>query len=346
MKIVARLFTTVAAAILFAVAPAIVHGQELGNPAPGVSLDGLNTFAPAPTLKNLPGLTTGRLTLAAQLTADGPDISRGLTWRVFEPNPGPDGKLAMVHQSRGGTTTVELAPGSYLVHAAFGRAGATKRITVGPGDKRESLVLDAGGLKLDAMMTGGLRIPAQQLEFQIFEADEDENGTRAKVFSDVKPNTVVRLSAGTYHVISKYGDVNAVIRSDIRVEAGKLTEALVEHRAAQMTFKLVREKNGEAIADTSWSILTDSGDIVKETVGAFAQMVLAEGKYTVIAKNRDRIYQREFTVTPGRKEDVEVITENDVAAAKPVITGEEPLADDLPIEAMPEAGGGADDAVE
>lgn len=343
MKIVARLFTTVAASMLFAVAPVIVHGQELANPIPSLSLDGLNTFASPPALGKMPALTTGRLTLAAQLTPDGPDISRGLTWRVFEPTPGPDGKLAMVHQSQGGTATIELAPGSYLVHAAFGRAGATKRITVGPGDKRESLVLDAGGLKLDAMMTGGLRIPPAQLEFQIFEADTDENGTRAQVFSGVKPNTVVRLSAGTYHVLSRYGDVNAVIRSDIRVESGKLTEALVEHRAAQLTFKLVREKNGEAIADTSWSILTDSGDIVKETVGAFAQMVLAEGKYTAVAKNRDRIYQREFTVTPGRKEDVEVLTENDVAAAKPILTGEEPVAEDIPLDAMPddtEAGSG------
>lgn len=343
MKIVARLFMTVAAAIVLLAAPAIVHGQELGNPIPGLSLEGLNTFAPAPTLKNIPGLSTGRLTLAAQLTPDGPDIGRGLTWRIFEPAPGPDGALPMVHQSQGGTTTIELAPGSYLVHASFGRAGATKRITVAVGDKRESLVLDAGGLKLDATMTGGLRIPANQLDFQIFEADEDENGSRAQVFSGVKPNTVVRLSAGTYHVVSKYGEVNAVIRSDIRVEPGKLTEALVEHRAAQLTLKLVREKNGEAIADTSWSILTDSGDIVKETVGAFAQMVLAEGKYTAIAKNRDRIYQREFTVTPGRKEDVEVLTENDVAAAKPAGPAGEMHSEDIPLEIMPDEAEGSGD---
>jgi hypothetical protein len=52
--------------------------------------------------------------------------------------------------------------------------------------------------------------------------------------------------------------------------------------------KLVRERGGEAIADTSWSILTESGDIVRESVGAFASMVLAEGNYAVVAKNRDR----------------------------------------------------------
>ena len=92
-----------------------------------------------------------------------------------------------------------------------------------------------------------------------------------------------------------------------RVEAGKLTEATVEHHAAELTMKLVREPGGEAIADTSWSILTDSGDPITETVGAFASMVLAEGDYTIIAKNRDRIYQQDFTVEAGQNQEVEVI---------------------------------------
>jgi hypothetical protein len=98
-----------------------------------------------------------------------------------------------------------------------------------------------------------------------------------------------------------------VIRSDIHVEAGKLTEATVEHKAAELTLKLVRERGGEAIADTSWAVLTESGDVVHESVGAFASMVLAEGDYAVVAKNRERIYQREFTVVAGRNRDVEVL---------------------------------------
>ena len=117
---------------------------------------------------------------------------------------------------------------------------------------------------------------------------------------------MVRLNSGTYHIVSTYGSVNAVIRSDIRIEAGKLTEATVEHHAAELTMKLVREAGGEAIADTSWSILSSSGDPVREVVGAFASLVLAEGDYTIIAKNKDRIYQRDFTVVGGRNQDVEV----------------------------------------
>ena len=168
----------------------------------------------------------------------------------------PDGKLPLIASAQGGSNIFQLAPGSYLVHASFGRAGATKRITVGREGKQENIVLDAGGLKLNAMLAGGKRIRPRKLKFSIYEAKPNAKGERALIIPNVNPNTVVRLNSGTYQVVSTYGTDNAVIRSDIRVEAGKLTEATVEHHAAELTMKLVREPGGEAIADTSWSVLT------------------------------------------------------------------------------------------
>lgn len=276
------------------------------SPDPQINLPPISGFAPTSPAAQL-AIPAGEITLAAKLTGESPEITRGLVWRVFAPQADSDGKLPLIASAQGGTSVFQLEPGSYLVHAAFGRAGATKRVKVGREPVRESLVLEAGGLKLDAVLSGGIRIPPQKLKFSIYEAEVDVRGERALIIPDVSPNTVVRLNAGTYHVVSTYGAVNAVIRADIRVEAGKLTEALVEHRAAQLTMKLVREEGGEAIADTAWSILADSGDIVRENVGAFASMVLAEGNYTAIAKNRDRIYQRDFAVVAGRNQDVEVL---------------------------------------
>lgn len=275
---------------------------------------GAASYAPA----NGPGTLAqghGQITLAAKLTDDSPELKRGLVWRIFKPDAGPDGKLPLVASAQGGTSVFQLEPGSYLVHASFGRAGATKRIKVGRDALHDNLVLDAGGLKLDAVLSGNMKVPAGKLRFSIYEATSDTEGERALIAKDVKPNTVVRLNAGTYHVVSTYGSVNAVIRSDIRVEAGKLTEATVEHHAAEITLKLVREAGGEAIADTSWSIVGDSGDPVRESVGAYTSVVLAEGEYTVVAKNRDRIYQRDFTVVPGRNQDVEVLAADGISAA-------------------------------
>lgn len=247
------------------------------------------------------------LTLGAQLTDESPELKHGLIWRIFKPDAGPDGKLPFVASAEGGTSVFHLQPGSYLVHVAFGRAGATKKISLGKESQYERLVLDAGGLKLDAVVSGNISIPSSKLLFSVFDSAGDAESERGLVAKDVKPNAIVRLNAGTYHVVSNYGSVNSVVRSDITVEAGKLTEVTVEHHAAEITLKLVREEGGEAIADTAWSIVSNAGDPIRENVGAYFSVVLAEGDYAVIAKNRDRIYQRDFSVVPGRNRDVEVL---------------------------------------
>lgn len=278
-----------------------------------LSLPGLTGFT-GPAAPGQSGVAKQPVTLSAQLTADAPALTRGITWRIFRPDPGEDGKLPLVDiAEEGGSRTFALEPGSYLVHAAFGRAGATKRISVGEEPREENFVLDAGGLKLDAILADGVRVPPSKLRFDILEEEEGADGSRAMIAPKVRPNSVVRLNAGIYHVVSYYGQVNAIIRSDIRVEPGKLTEATMQHKAAQLTMKLVRAEGGEAIADTAWSVLTDSGDVVREFVGPFASLVLAEGDYTVIAKNRDRIYQKNFTVESGSNQDIEVVTSRDIA---------------------------------
>jgi hypothetical protein len=285
----------------------LAHAQETQEAFPNAPT--ITGFAPAaPTAP----LATSQITpvrLAAKMTDDGAEISRGMTWRVFEPEAAPDGKLPLVASAQGGIGVFELTPGTYLVHAAFGRAGATKRITVGKEPQREEIVLDAGGLELNALLPNGNAVPADKLRFAIYEDKPDASGDRPLVVPDVKANAVVRLNAGVYHVVSTYGSVNATVRSDIRVEAGKLTQATVEHKAAQVTLKLVREKGGEALAETSWSVVTDSGDPILETVGPYATVVLAEGQYTIVAKNRDRIFQSEAVVESGRDAEVEVVAD-------------------------------------
>lgn len=289
-------------------APGSVAAQDATTPGFG-GVPGVSGFA-APAEPSTPLAqqhSTTALTLMATLTDEGEEVTRGLTWRVFKPDVGPDGKLPLVASAQGGSATFELEPGSYLVHAAFGRAGATKRITVGREPIKDTVVLDAGGLKLGAVLADGRPIKSDELRFSIYEAAPDTSGDRPLITRDVKPNTVVRLKAGQYHIVSTYGNVNAVVRSDIRIDAGKLTETAVEHNAAEVTLKLVRERGGEALADTSWSILTESGDPITEKVGPYAQLVLADGIYTLVARNRDHLYQSVLTVEGGRNEEVEVI---------------------------------------
>ncbi|MFK4825717.1 hypothetical protein ACI0FM_13130 [Paenochrobactrum sp. BZR 588] len=283
---------------------------------------------PSTDLKPLPFSTMSEpekeypeLVLKAKLTDESPDITNGLIWRVFSPDAGDDGQLPLIATAKGGTVTFTLPKASYLVHVAYGRAGATKRITMQNEARHETMVLEAGGLKLNAVLPEGKKPIADLLRFSIY-GDDDTSNDRSLILPDVKPDVITRLNAGTYHVVSNYGAANAVIRADIRVEAGKLTEATVEHRAANITLKLVREKGGEALADTSWSVLNASGDGVRESVGAYASMVLSEGEYIAIAKNKDRIYQRDFKVVSGQNDEVDVIASAEFEANNGTIDNE------------------------
>ncbi|MCZ7450304.1 hypothetical protein O8B93_22220 [Agrobacterium rhizogenes] len=268
----------------------------------------LNAFT-APSAPNAPTSTARDIAMEAKLTSEGEAVKEGLSWRVFSPIPGTDGKLPMLASSEGGSAQFHLVPGEYFVNVAFGRAGVTKKLNVPASGnvQKQVLILDAGGFVLNAVAGSDKQISGNQLKFSVYSSDARPDGERGLVMADIKPNTIVRLNAGTYHVVSEYGNVNAVVRADIQVEAGKLTEATLQHQAAQITLKLVSEAGGEAIADTAWSVLNGGGDVVNESVSAFSTMVLAEGEYTAIARNKDKVYQRNFKVTSGRDSDVEVL---------------------------------------
>ena len=70
--------------------------------------------------------------------------------------------------------------------------------------------------------------------------------------------------------------------------------------------KLVSEEGGEALANTSWAVTTQDGITVNESVGAFPTLILADGKYTAVAKHQEQIYSRDFTVEAGLQRDIEV----------------------------------------
>ncbi len=308
-----RSLSLLAAAILVTAVPGSAsHAQDpfsLTTPTQPLGDPVVNSFSPTVEQRSEPRSRSRTVHLEAKLSDGGAPMKYGLSWRIFSPIPGPDGKLPMLASSEGGSTAFDLDPGDYFVHVAFGRAGATKKLKVSADTDPtpQTLVLDAGGMVLNAVSGSDVRIPPDELSFAIYSSEVQEDGERGLIMDNVKPNEVVRLNAGTYHIVSDYGKVNATIRADIKIEAGKLTQAVIQHRAAKITLKLVSQTGGEAIADTAWSILTASGDSVAESVGAFPVVVLAEGNYTAVARHKNNIYQRDFTVSSGRNQDVEVL---------------------------------------
>jgi hypothetical protein len=244
--------------------------------------------------------------LVALLTGDGQQIDEGLIWRVFQ-KAGPAGKAKLVLESHEATPLIKLQPGDYTVNAAFGRANLTRKIAVKhDGPPYEAFILNAGGLRLAAMV-GGKPAPTGAVSYSIYADDHDQFDNRSVVISGAKPNLIIRLNSGIYRIVSLYGDANAKIEADVTVEAGKLTETTVTHTGGKATFKLVTRSGGEAMPDTRWTIQTEDGEMVKESVGALPTHVLAPGKYVATASSGGHLYKSHFEIADGDIKNVEVM---------------------------------------
>jgi hypothetical protein len=246
------------------------------------------------------------LALSARFGKDAPAISGGLTWRVYAAKPDAAGTFKLIKEDKSAAPTLVLPAGPYIVNVGFGLATAVKPVTLRGPTLHEEFDLPAGGLRIQGHV-GDALIPAGQISFDVYKGSQFEAGDRRPIAEHIATGAVVVVPEGTYYIVSNYGDANSLVRSDIRVQAGKLTDITVNHRAAIITLKLVTQKGGEALANTAWSVLTPGGDVIKESIGAFPRVVLAEGEYRAIARNEGKVYEREFKVVTGVDGDVEVL---------------------------------------
>ena len=245
------------------------------------------------------------LALSARYGRDAPQIGGGLIWRVYAAKADATGVFRLIKEDRGASPTFVLPPGNYVVHASLGLASAAKAVQLRADTVREVFEIPAGGIRLEGRV-GDVRIPTGQISFDIFTGSQFDTTERRPLAPNVLTGDVVLLPEGTYYIVSNYGDGNSVVRSDVRVQAAKLTDIVVTHRAAVLTLKLVNDAGGEALANTQWTVLTPGGDVIKESIGAFPRVVLAEGDYHVIARNEGKTYQRDFKVITGVDGEVDV----------------------------------------
>jgi hypothetical protein len=312
----ARLAAPLAAtltALLAAATPALaqkaLHPQKAA-PAPST--------APEEDTKPLASLRLSALLAVA----DKEPVRSGVVWRLFEERAEADGTHRLVAESSEATPSFTLTDGVYIAHAAYGLAGATRRIVIEGHNVSERIALNAGALKLVDML-GDAALPAQRLQIAIY-VPERGNSEAKLVLANARGGEVICLPEGVYHIVSTLLDTtqgvqgdnnatNSVVTADLRVPAGKLIEATLRHRAATMTLKLVKTPGGEALANTSFSVLTPGGDVIRELIGAFPALVLAEGEYVAIARNEGKTYQHTFRVQSTQDRDVEIVTRQEAA---------------------------------
>ena len=229
----------------------------------------------APTAPSVPA-GQGVLAVSARFGHDLPAINGGLHWRVYRTES--NGLPRLVKEEKGAAPSFVLPPGAYVVSAGFGLASVTKAVQVRAEAMKDVFEIPAGGLRIEGRV-GDARIPQGQISFDLYKGSQFEPGDKRPIASAIMTGDIVLLPEGAYHIVSNYGDANAT----------------------------VNERGGEARADTQWSVLTPGGDVVKESIGAFPRVILAEGEYRAIARNDNKTYESEFRVVNGVDREVEVI---------------------------------------
>src|SRR5580698_1702492 len=274
------------------------------------------------------------LRLSAVLNSGGAPLTGGLRWRVFGSKADPDGSHPLVVESSQAQPTLTISPGDYVVHVAFGLASAAKRVTLGADVRSERLTLSAGALRIEGTISDALIDPSK-LSLAIY-VPQNRNPLGKLVYAKGKAGDIIGLPEGSYHIVSTYLDTvgahsavsaaansgksavvappaalpsNSVVNAVIKVNSGKRIDVTIRHRCATLTLKLVNKPAGEALANTTFTVLTPGGDVIRELVGAFPSLVLAEGEYVVIARHESKVFQSTFQVQTGMDRDIEVVAE-------------------------------------
>ncbi len=301
------------ALVLTAILPGGALAQKVlvqpGNDAPIPSPSITSPSLPPAMPKAEPD---AQLTLSALLSGPGVPLQDGLTWRIFD-DRGEGTRPVIVARSNEAEPHFTLPPGAYVATVTYGFASASKRIVLGGQSATDTLRVAAGALRLSGAV-GDVKIPADQVMFSVF-VPVGTNSEGRLVRAGIKTGELLRLPEGTYHVVSTYGESNAIQRADLKVENGKVTEATLNHRAATVTLKLVATPGAEAFAGTAFSVLTPGGDTIREAIGAFPQVTLAEGDYVLIARHDGQVFSREFKVESGLDRDIEAVAKADATPA-------------------------------
>jgi hypothetical protein len=235
--------------------------------------------------------------LRAVLAPEMKPLNSGLKWRVFTP-PSETTTPSLVAQSDDGEPRFLLKPGPYIIHVTFGFASTIKNIELST-NVIESLVIHAGVLRMMGKNMG-VEIPDSRITFAVY-VPYNNNPEGRLLLRGIKPNTLIRLPEGTYHIVSTYGNANSILTADRKIKSDTLTDVTFNHHAATITFKLVNTPGGEAFAETTFSVLTPGGDPIsilapgnkgskRETTGAFPSLTLAEGRYVVVARHEGQTY--------------------------------------------------------
>ena len=153
-------------------------------------------------------------------------------------------------------------------------------MTLGAEVRSERLTLSAGALRIEGTLADA-PIDPSKLSLAIY-VPQNRDPLGKLVYAKAKAGDIIGLPEGSYHIVSTYLDTvgarsgvsatsisgksaaaappaaipsNSMANADIKVISGKRTDVTIRHRCATLTLKLVNKPAGEALANTTFTVL-------------------------------------------------------------------------------------------
>ncbi len=244
----------------------------------------------------------GQLDVIARIIEGTAPMEGGVSWEVYSAGNGAAERR--VATSNDGRPEFKLPAGNYIIKASLGLARAQALAVVKGGQKTgKELVFNAGGLKLSSVVSGGKKGKSAKINYIIRDA-------KGRVIArNIGANRIIHLNAGTYGITSHYGNANSIVKAELAVLPGKLTEATLSHNAGRITFKLTGKRGGPPFSGVQWKITKSDGETIATSRASTPDYILASGTYKAIAKYNGKVYRSSFIVRPGEDKTKEVSTE-------------------------------------
>ena len=245
-------------------------------------------------------LGTGYLQLSA-IAEEGGEPLEGAYYIVYEAKKDLSGKRKEVKRSGADEPLLGLPPGDYHVEVTVDIAKAATDITVITNERVErSIVMNLGAVQLNVAVPGASSLPQTGVRYDIYGAKKGLDGKRKSIKATVKRDPLFRMNAGDYHVVARIGTVNAIAEAGFTVEAGTLTEAVIDVPAGTINLSI----NGAPPQRRRWEIHDGSGKYLTASTKPQISYILAPGTYEVVLKAGDKTVSRAFNVETGTVQDI------------------------------------------
>ena len=266
-------------------------------------------------------LNAGILRLSAVLGAEAKPLEKSVRFDVHEAAADADGKRKFVASDTGGPGRFPVSAGRYRVTATYGSASSPMDVDVAAGDDnvQRTLNLNAGILRLSAVLAAGGKPLEKGVRFDVHEAAVDADGKRKPVVSDTGGPGRFPVSAGRYRVTATYGSASSPMDVDVaagddnvqrtlNLNAGILRLSAVLAAGGKPLEKGVRFDVHEAAVDAEGK----RKPVVSDT-GGQPRFPLSAGRYHVTARSDSGSASIEVTISAGQERPYELR----LGAAKP-----------------------------